>query len=1059
MGESRSTHLGKVCDTCGNVGYEELIRICSQCTIRRHLYCMMVLVMDVPDDWVCEVCLPKNEIDSLKSGQTEDVQDSSRKVCFNLGRQVACKRQKAVETGKVKFLPTEEVIKLSSGLPKMPFPLMRNFRSKPAPENFTPSPSRRTFVGSTTVGPYFNPNKEKRNPSFLQLGSANPPRCGVVQISSSISQHASKTSKKLKEDEETAPQTLAKKYSSNEEPASSVMAAKEVKTVNSKAMNSMRETCSASATSKLCLSIVNKGEGAIVVPTKENVCKGQTLDAIPPDKENRILHTKTDETTRPSRPSASRLSTTIVGSGRNFHDASESEHSDVAETETWNRLKISLYRPHLPALYPIWTGGFKFLDTATPGEFYGGFLAQPPCKVHRKAYEFSQKMPPVLQVNLLLQCHLQADLFQNGCLDLCDIALYIFPVNYIERSQKNYNELFQLMEMKSSVMISYIDGVELLIFTSKQLHVGSRDIFTKSNTDFFCGVFRHAKQNRSKVHQKLPPLVSPLEYTHDDNANMESSKAFDMDIDMVGGKIVGIPDMVVSKESTWEFNEQVARETLDPITDRKFSTVSGDLSFVIQPISLEFKQERHNDSDLRSKSTEKIKSKFILKRVEHPLESSLGRSTGRIGEIDILPGFEVISKQNSRDRAPKAPIAEEKNDLDKRGTMNQVKEEIGCQGTLQVAFGVSRPQRQEYIDDASLRGSQKQHQILKTSDHLVNGPSAACPPPPRLFGEGNEVESVIKIDGNENEKPFERREKKGLQGSPFLSKDKSQTISGSLCHPCLVEVKAEVQEVVNDPSAACPSRLLNKGTKIGLQTKTQEHDREKPDETRDKKGVQGSLFVSKDKSKMIAGCINDPCAAGVKAEMHTTLPSNMETSICLGPFASTRVKLCVAGRSRGNAGAASVGGLIRDEAGKWIVGYNLNLGIYDCLQTNLWALFLGIKFTWDRGYRKVLVESDSITAVEFLKKAPSQPNSNRVLIERCIELLSRKWDCKVYTIQREKNLCANWLATHVEGCSLGMSIINVPPSELIPLLEDDCIQVARALDSPSAECFSTCKSH
>ncbi|KAK6250069.1 hypothetical protein SCA6_004074 [Theobroma cacao] len=157
-------------------------------------------------------------------------------------------------------------------------------------------------------------------------------------------------------------------------------------------------------------------ESDLVVPNKENVCKGQISDAILPNNKQTILPTKTEETMRSSRPSPSRLHTTIV------------------ERESWNiRLKVSLYRPHLPALHTTWMGGFKFLDAATPGEFYGGFLARPPCRVHRKAYEFSQKMPPVLQVNLLHQCHLQADILQNGCLDLCDIALYFYPVDYTER--------------------------------------------------------------------------------------------------------------------------------------------------------------------------------------------------------------------------------------------------------------------------------------------------------------------------------------------------------------------------------------------------------------------------------------------------------------------------------------------------------------------------------------------------------------------------------------------------------------------------------------------------
>lgn len=42
------------------------------------------------------------------------------------------------------------------------------------------------------------------------------------------------------------------------------------------------------------------------------------------------------------------------------------------------------------------------------------------------------------------------------------------------RSQRNYNKLFQLMGMEKSVMISYIDDLELLIFTSELLHADSR---------------------------------------------------------------------------------------------------------------------------------------------------------------------------------------------------------------------------------------------------------------------------------------------------------------------------------------------------------------------------------------------------------------------------------------------------------------------------------------------------------------------------------------------------------------------------------------------------------
>ena len=112
-------------------------------------------------------------------------------------------------------------------------------------------------------------------------------------------------------------------------------------------------------------------------------------------------------------------------------------------------------------------------------------------------------MPLVLQVKLLPRSQVWADLFQNDCPDLNDVALYFSPDKNIERfvlpsdfcvaisdsvgyavfntcavltyrSKENSACLFELMEVQNSMMKSCINDVELLIFTSKQLHVDSQ---------------------------------------------------------------------------------------------------------------------------------------------------------------------------------------------------------------------------------------------------------------------------------------------------------------------------------------------------------------------------------------------------------------------------------------------------------------------------------------------------------------------------------------------------------------------------------------------------------
>ncbi|TKY73309.1 Remodeling and spacing factor 1 [Spatholobus suberectus] len=91
------------CDICGNCSFPETIVTCSKCNINcEHAYCMRVIARKIPKDWLCEPC------------QSKGVSNSLRKVNQDIGLR-ASKMQRAVKTGKVKFLHEDEVIRLSSG--------------------------------------------------------------------------------------------------------------------------------------------------------------------------------------------------------------------------------------------------------------------------------------------------------------------------------------------------------------------------------------------------------------------------------------------------------------------------------------------------------------------------------------------------------------------------------------------------------------------------------------------------------------------------------------------------------------------------------------------------------------------------------------------------------------------------------------------------------------------------------------------------------------------------------------------------------------------------------
>ncbi|WP_432648810.1 ribonuclease H family protein, partial [Morganella morganii] len=59
-------------------------------------------------------------------------------------------------------------------------------------------------------------------------------------------------------------------------------------------------------------------------------------------------------------------------------------------------------------------------------------------------------------------------------------------------------------------------------------------------------------------------------------------------------------------------------------------------------------------------------------------------------------------------------------------------------------------------------------------------------------------------------------------------------------------------------------------------------------------------------------------------------------------------------------------GVIRDITGRWKGAYVYNIGTCSPLQAEAWALSRGIQLTVSIGFKKVILESDSLVIVESL---------------------------------------------------------------------------------------------
>ena len=124
------------------------------------------------------------------------------------------------------------------------------------------------------------------------------------------------------------------------------------------------------------------------------------------------------------------------------------------------------------------------------------------------------------------------------------------------------------------------------------------------------------------------------------------------------------------------------------------------------------------------------------------------------------------------------------------------------------------------------------------------------------------------------------------------------------------------------------------------------------------------------------------------------------------------VKLDVDGNSQGNSRKIGLGGLVRDNEGKWLVGFS-SIGGFD---TNLLPELLDIKhglvLAWNQGYRKIICNLDCINASRRIHDGNFIFQKLGVVIVDTKKLLSREWEVHLLHLLREANSCADFMAKH-----------------------------------------------
>ncbi|KAK8984899.1 hypothetical protein V6N11_064445 [Hibiscus sabdariffa] len=137
-----------------------------------------------------------------------------------------------------------------------------------------------------------------------------------------------------------------------------------------------------------------------------------------------------------------------------------------------------------------------------------------------------------------------------------------------------------------------------------------------------------------------------------------------------------------------------------------------------------------------------------------------------------------------------------------------------------------------------------------------------------------------------------------------------------------------------------------------------------------------------------------------------------------------------------NTGQAAIGGLLRDDCGDWVVGFTWPIGRCSVLVAELWALYDMLHCAWDRGFRKVLIETDCLEVIRILQRT-SPSLSNTGLVASIMRLTEHNWELVIRHVPRSGNALADRLSKWGHLYSPESVMLDYPPSFLYALVNTD----------------------
>ncbi|RDY05708.1 putative ribonuclease H protein, partial [Mucuna pruriens] len=151
------------------------------------------------------------------------------------------------------------------------------------------------------------------------------------------------------------------------------------------------------------------------------------------------------------------------------------------------------------------------------------------------------------------------------------------------------------------------------------------------------------------------------------------------------------------------------------------------------------------------------------------------------------------------------------------------------------------------------------------------------------------------------------------------------------------------------------------------------------------------------------------------------------------------VKINCDGAFSHHGNKAAAGGVVRNWAGRFVFGFSSGLPNCSTVESELWAIKIGMEAAISRGFNNLIIESDSYTAIQLINDGVQKNHLHHTLVSSIIKLRSKVHHVGWNHIFREINSVADGLAKHGLSLSpeLGVKYFEFPPSFILSPLQAD----------------------